>query len=56
MIITDMPSSETCNVDLELPLPYTCTTHKKTNAGDLVNSVCTLAQPAVKYAIKTAAR
>ena len=39
-----------------IPLPYTCTTHKKTNAGDLVNSVCTLAQPAVKYAIKTAAR
>ena len=53
MIITDMPSSETCNVDLELPLLYTYT--KKTNAGDLVNSVCTLAQPAVKYAIKTAA-
>ena len=53
-MITDMPSSETCNVDLELPLLYTRTI-KKTNAGDLVNSVCTLAQPAVKYAIKTAA-
>ena len=25
MIITDMPSSETCNVDLELPLLYTRT-------------------------------
>ena len=33
-----------------------CMYNKKTNAGDLVNSVCTLAQPAVKYAIKTAAR
>ena len=53
MIITDMPSSETCNVDLELLLP---SVYIKTNAGDLVNSVCTLAQPAVKYAIKTAAR
>ena len=31
------------------------TYNKKTNAGDLVNSVCTLAQPAAKYAIKTAA-
>ena len=54
MIITDMPTSEICNVDLELPLLYTRTI-KKTNAGDLVNSVCTLAQPVVKYAIKTAA-
>ena len=55
MIITDIPSSETCNVDLELPLLYIYTYNKKTNAGGLVNNVCTLAQPAVKYAIQTAA-
>ena len=47
-----MPSSVTCNVDLELPLLYKCTI-KQTNADDLVNSVYTLAQPVVKYAIKT---
>ena len=45
-----MPLSVTC--DVELPLLY-IRTIKQTNAGDLVNSVYTLAQPAVKYAIKT---
>ena len=45
-----MPSSVTCNVELRLPYIRTI---KQTNAGDLVNSVYTLAQPAVKYAIKT---
>ena len=47
-----MPSSVTYNV--ELPLLY-MRTIKQTNAGDLVNSMYTLAQPAVKYAIKTEA-
>ena len=37
---------------MELPLLH-IRTIKQTNAGDLVNSVYTLAQPAVKYAIKT---
>ena len=41
-----MPSSVTC-----LLLLYICTI-KQINAGDLVNSVYTLAQSAVKYAIK----
>ena len=38
--------------NVELPLLY-IRTIKQTNAGDLVNSVYTLAQPAMKYAIKT---
>ena len=37
---------------MELPLLH-IRTIKQTNAGGLVNSVYTLAQPAVKYAIKT---
>ena len=35
-------------------ITITVYTYNKTNAVDLVNSVCSLAQPVVKYAIKTA--
>ena len=40
------------NMQCGIPLLYVRTI-KQTNAGDLVNSVYTLAQPAVKYTIKT---
>ena len=40
------------NMQCGIPLLY-IRTIKQTNAGDLVNSVYTLVQPAVKYTIKT---